>query len=139
MTWPQAKQKMSKKTKDYIRSLDAEYDIELLKQKFGRTIREEHFTVLRITTMILKKAAETDLTFFDIAQMMCRKHVDEPSTLEKLCSQAVDNQGDLKHESQFIQCLSDLLDLELWKKARSHHLSEQCEQSDEDETGNLSS
>jgi len=140
MNWPQAKEKMSERTKDYIRSLDAELDIELLKQKFGRTIREEHFRVLRITTMLLKKAADADLSFYDIAQMMCRTKGDELSTLEKLCSEAVNNQGDNKDDRNFMQCLSGLLDMEIERILRNHsHLAEQCEQSDDDETLKFSS
>jgi len=129
MNWPQAKQKMSDKTKKYVRSLDAERDIDLLKKKFGRTIREEHFRVLRISTMLLKKAAEADLTFNEIANLMCRAQVDEPSTLEKLCNQA----GGI-HKSDIVQRLSGPLDAEIGKIARSRPLIEQCESSD-DETG----
>jgi len=128
MNWPQAKQKMSEKTKKYIRSLDAERDVDLLKKKFGRTIREEHFRALRISTMLLKKAAEADLTFNEIANLMCRRHVDELCPLEKLCSQA----GGI-HKSDIVQRLSGLLDSEIGRIARSHSLTGQCEPSDEDD------
>jgi hypothetical protein len=128
MNWPQAKQKMSEKTKKYIRSLDAERDVDLLKKKFGRTIREEHFRILRISTMLLKKAAEADLTFNEIANLMCRRHVDEFSPLEKMCSQA----GGI-HKSDIVQRLSGLLDSEIGRIARSHSLTGQCEPSDEED------
>jgi hypothetical protein len=111
--WPQAKQKMEPEIKEYIKRLDAEKDIKLLKKKFRRTFREEHFHVLRITTLLLKKAAEADLTFFDIAKWMC--HQSQPSVLEGLCHAATDQCEDKLNEKQFVSKLADLLDLEIKK------------------------
>lgn len=115
MSWPQAKQKMSQKTKEYIGSLDAEKDIEILKQKFGRTIREEHFRVLRMTTFLLKKAAEADLTFYQIAKILCRSHPDEPSVLENLCVEAAvsSNGNSTGDDKTFLGALTPLLEAEI--------------------------
>jgi len=124
MYWPQAKEKMSEKTKDYIKSLDAEKDIELLKQKFGRTIRDEHFRVLRIATMVLKKAAEQDLTFFEIAQIMCRSTPDEPSTLERLCSEVDRTLGSNRDDGRFLEHMSNLIDTEMRRMTRNRPLDE---------------
>jgi len=131
MYWPQAKANMSEQTKDYIKSLDAEKDIELLKLKFGRTIREEHFRVLRIATMVLKKSAEEDLTFLQIAQIMCRSSPDEPSVLERLCSQVERTLGRITDDIQFVEHLANLLDTEMRRMARNGPL---LDESSDDET-----
>lgn len=108
LRWGQTKIKMDEKTKEYIRNLDAEKDVEILKQKFYPTIREEHFKVLRISTSLLKKGAEADLSLFQIADMMCRSNINKPSVLEQLCSEAEKRaeQGD----KSFFEHLSVLVD-----------------------------
>jgi len=62
--WPQAKQKMGPRTKAYIAALDAERDIALLQEKFPGSFHSEHFNVLRIATLLLKKGAAVNATFF---------------------------------------------------------------------------
>jgi len=86
--WHQAKQKMSRRTKDYISKLDAEKDVSLLKEKFPYSFAEDHFNVLRMTTFLLKKAAELDATFHDIANMMCRSELGQLSVLEMIVADA---------------------------------------------------
>lgn len=86
--WPQAKQKMSPRTKAYIASLDAEKDIALLSEKFPGAFRSEHFDVLRMTTLLLKKGAAADATFFDLANLLCRRTVGQPSALEDIVERA---------------------------------------------------
>lgn len=103
-TWPQAKQKLTPKTKEYIESLDAEKDISMLKQKFKDNFREEHFRVIRITTMLLKKAALKDLTFFDLANIICRNYINEQSDLEKWVQEA-----EKKSEGDNARCFMDVL------------------------------
>jgi hypothetical protein len=110
--WPQAKEKMSETTKEYISRLDAERDVSLLANKFGRVFREVHFRTLRICTMLLKLFAAADLTFYDIANVMCRLNIDQPSVLENLYSQAEEKVG-LKDEGEFLACLETLISLEV--------------------------
>jgi len=86
--WSQAKKPMSARTKAYIANLDAEKDIALLKSKFRSGFRQEHFDLLRISTALLKKGAENDVTFSFLADMICRPHLDKPSDLEKLIEKA---------------------------------------------------
>jgi len=116
-TWPQAKLPMSQRTKEYINTLDAEKDISLLLDRFGDVFSEEHFKVLRISTMLLKKAVASNLTFFQIANILCRSDINEPSELEKLVSEA----QKLQHKVQkpFLKILSDLLDEYLKKFKRN--------------------
>jgi len=112
-SWPQAKQKMEPRTKEYIHSLDAEMDIKLLKRKFTDTFRSEHFRILRISTMLLKKAARWDLTFYDIACLMCRSQPKLPSKLETLCQEAAMSLEDKADEETFQKNLSTLLEAEM--------------------------
>lgn len=107
-SWPQAKEKMSEQTKNYIRALDAEKDIQLLKNRFEGRFGEEHFQILRITTLLLKKAVETDLTFFDLATMICRRHINEPSDLERIVKEA--NEKPRQNFADFLKIISSLLD-----------------------------
>jgi len=86
--WSQVKKPMSERTKSYISKLDAEKDIELLKSKFLSGLREEHFEILRISTALLKKGAENDVTFSTLADMICRPSLDQPSILEELVQQS---------------------------------------------------
>jgi hypothetical protein len=88
LNWPQARMPFSKETLEYISRLDAERDIVLLHQRFGDWIRPECYKVLRITTLWLKTGAALGLTPYDIGQMMCRKNIDMPSDLEKMCWEA---------------------------------------------------
>jgi len=110
--WPQSKEKMSDKTKEYISTLDAEKDVALLSSKFGRVFRQEHFRTLRICTMLLKMCAVADLTFYQIANIMCRLNIDQPSVLENLYTQAEMKVG-LKDEGEFLSCLEVLISLEI--------------------------
>jgi len=107
------KQKMDFITKDYIENLDAEKDVRLLKRKFKDTFRREHFRILRISTMLLKKAAKADLSFFDIASIMCRSKPKEPSMLEILCSEAEAQMvTDKRNDEEFLAILGVLLEKE---------------------------
>jgi len=116
-TWPQAMMPIDAYTKDYVSSLDVEKDIKLLKRKFADSFRQEHFRVLRISMMLLKKAMKLDLTFGDIASVMCRSKPKEASLLEKLCAQAA--QGiDKRNEGPFLEKLGELLDVELGKMSQ---------------------
>jgi len=90
LSWPQSKQPMSPRTLEYIRSLDAEEDVRLLREKFGNTIRPESLRVLRISTMWLKKGAEAGLTLYEIGDAMCRQldRSSLPSALERMVFRA---------------------------------------------------
>jgi len=120
LNWPQAKEPMSVKTLEYIKSLNVDQEILMLKQKFGNTIRDEHFLVLRIATMLLQKGAAANLTFFDIGEIISRADVSKPSTLEDMCSLArqqsmIDNPS----ESHFLEKLAALMDQQIQKSAHA--------------------
>jgi hypothetical protein len=64
LQWPQAKEPMSERTLKYIASINVRQEIEILRHKFGNTIREEHFKVLKTSTMLLQKSAKAGLTLY---------------------------------------------------------------------------
>jgi len=71
MNWPQSKVVFDDETKAYIQRLDVDRDIQILQRELG--IRAECLNVMKITTSLLKKACEMNLTLYDIGLMMCRK------------------------------------------------------------------
>lgn len=86
LSWPQTKKPLSDQEKTYIARLDAEHDVNLLKQELS--IRWQCLLVLRIATMFLQKGAAADLCLFDIASMMSRDEDEKASTLEVIFAQA---------------------------------------------------
>ncbi|XVF53398.1 hypothetical protein PTKIN_Ptkin05aG0096400 [Pterospermum kingtungense] len=85
--WPQAHEPYSPDAINYIKSLDAEYDIELLKIH-GWHMPPKCSRTLRISTMLLKKGAERGLTPFAIGRIMCRETVKEESIIEQIVKEA---------------------------------------------------
>ena len=84
--WPQAMMPFSQEELQYIASLDAEADIELLRRELP-DIKEASFRVLELSTLLLKKAAAAGLTLSEIAGVLTRPICidEEPSELEKMC------------------------------------------------------
>jgi len=113
--WKQSKTPMGQEVRSYIKSLDAEKDIELLKSTFSGNFREEHFQVLRISTMLLKKGEASDLTFFELANIMCRTDLHIPSVLESLYHQAERQLQGSQNSELLLKNLSSLLDYEIQK------------------------
>jgi len=109
LNWSQAKDPMSESTLRYIDSINVEQEIELLRSKFGKTLREEHFRVLRISTTLLKKGAKMGLTFHDIGGMICRENIDDPSTLEQMMNKMADRVND----PMFYTNMEQLMDKEI--------------------------
>jgi hypothetical protein len=86
LSWPQTKQPLRAAEKAYIARLNAEHDVNLLKQALN--IRWQCLLVLRISTLFLQKGVAADLTLFDIASMMSRDEDSNPSALEVVFAQA---------------------------------------------------
>eukprot|EP00873_Tetraselmis_striata_P040497 jgi/Tetstr1/460761/TSEL_005946.t1 len=86
MYWPQADVPFSPETREYIASLDAEKDIEML-QSHGLTFRPECLRVLRVCTRLLQRGAELGMTPYDIGRLMSREYM-TMSPLEKLNKRA---------------------------------------------------
>ncbi|XP_021285474.1 phosphatidylinositol 4-kinase gamma 2 [Herrania umbratica] len=107
--WPQSRQPYSADTIDYIKSLDAEQDIALLKF-YGWDVPVECARTLRISTMLLKKGAERALTPFAIGSIMCRETVNKESVIEQIVREAQDSLLPGMSEAAFIETVSQVMD-----------------------------
>ncbi|KAJ0239931.1 Phosphatidylinositol 4-kinase gamma 4 [Hirschfeldia incana] len=116
--WSQARKPFSSETLDYIRSLDAEEDISLLKFH-GWKMPLETARTLRISTMLLKKGAERGLTAFEIGNMMCRETLTKKSLVEEMVEEAQEAVLPGTSEAAFIEALSDVMDYHLDEVVRS--------------------
>nr|XP_004240069.1 phosphatidylinositol 4-kinase gamma 4-like [Solanum lycopersicum] len=110
--WPQAHQPFSSETIEYIKSLDAEEDIGLLKL-YGWDIPLESARTLRISTMLLKKGAERGLTPFTIGNIMCRETLNKESMIEEILQEALDSKPLGSSEDSFLVSVSHVMDRRL--------------------------
>ncbi|KAL0896302.1 hypothetical protein Bca101_080263 [Brassica carinata] len=116
--WSQARKPYSRETLDYIRSLDAEEDINLLKFH-GWKMPLKTARTLRISTMLLKKGAERGLTAFEIGNMMCRETLSKKSLVEEMVEEAQEAVLPGTSEAAFLEALSDVMDYHLDEVVRS--------------------
>lgn len=107
--WPQAQQPYSSDTIDYIKSLDAEQDIGLLKFH-GWNLPPDCARTLRISTMLLKKGAERGLTPFAIGSLMCRETLKKESVIEQIIQEAKDAELTGTSEASFLESVSSIMD-----------------------------
>lgn len=112
--WPQARQHFSDATINYIKSLDAEEDIALLKFH-GWELSPECSCTLRISTMLLKKGVERGLTPYDIGSIMCRETVNKESKIEEIIREAKDAVLPGTCEMVFLESVSEIMDCHLDK------------------------
>ncbi|XP_064973300.1 phosphatidylinositol 4-kinase gamma 4-like [Musa acuminata AAA Group] len=112
--WPQARQHFSDATINYIKSLDAEEDIALLKFH-GWELSPECSRTLRISTMLLKKGVERGLTPYDIGSIMCRETVNKESKIEEIICEAKDAVLPGTCETVFLESVSEIMDCHLDK------------------------
>ncbi|KAJ1413771.1 Ubiquitin-like domain superfamily [Sesbania bispinosa] len=110
--WPQARQPYSKETIDYIKSLDAEEDISLLKFH-GWDLPVECARTLRISTMLLKKGVERGLTPFAIGSLMCRDSLNKESVIEEIVQAALDSVLPGTSEATLLDSVSQIMDQRL--------------------------
>lgn len=110
--WPQARQPFSSETIEYIKSLDAEEDIALLKF-YGWDMPLESARTLRISTMLLKKGAERGLTPFTIGNIMCRETLNKESVIEEIVQEALDSVLPGSSEDAFLETISHIMDQRL--------------------------
>uniref|UniRef100_A0A7R9WD71 Ubiquitin-like domain-containing protein n=1 Tax=Pseudictyota dubia TaxID=2749911 RepID=A0A7R9WD71_9STRA len=90
LDWPQMKQPLSEKTKEYILRLDIDADVRVLKERLH--IRNEALDYFRASSTLLKAGVKAGLTLYDIAVMCCRNDDagEVPSRLEVLMSMATE-------------------------------------------------
>ncbi|CAA2982462.1 phosphatidylinositol 4-kinase gamma 4-like [Olea europaea subsp. europaea] len=110
--WPQARLPFNDDTANYIKSLDAEEDIALLKF-YGWDLPLECARVLRISTMLLKKGAERKLPPFAIGKIMCRATLNKESVIEEIVKEALDSVLPGSSESALLESVSCIMDRHL--------------------------
>ncbi|KAF2315212.1 hypothetical protein GH714_038446 [Hevea brasiliensis] len=116
--WPQARHPFDSSTVDYIKSLDAEEDIALLKFH-GWDMPVECAYTLRISTMLLKKGVEMGITPFAIGSIMCRETLKKVSVIEEIVHEAQDSVLPGTGEVAFLETVSHIMDRRLDEIARS--------------------
>lgn len=114
--WPQSRQPFNSKTMEYIRSLDADQDIALLKF-YGWELSPDCARTLRISTMLLKKGAELRLTAYDIGSILCRETVKKESVIEEIVCEAKITVPEGSSEATFIRTVSEIMDRRLYELA----------------------
>lgn len=107
--WPQSRQPFRSETIDYIKSLDAEQDIALLKF-YGWDLSVDCARTLHISTMLLKKGAERGLTPYDIGNILCRETVKKESKIEEIIREAKDAVLAGASETAFLESVSKIMD-----------------------------
>ncbi|KAJ1259380.1 hypothetical protein BS78_10G150100 [Paspalum vaginatum] len=112
--WPQAREPYDDETIEYIKSLDAEKDIKLLKFH-GWELSPRCARVLRISTMLLKKGASRGLTPYDIGRILCRETVNRDSEIEEIIHEAEDAVLPGSSENMFLETVSEIIDRHLNK------------------------
>ncbi|OMO91267.1 hypothetical protein CCACVL1_07178 [Corchorus capsularis] len=110
--WPQAHEPYSPDVINYIKSLNAEQDIELLKFH-GWDMPPKIARTLRISTMLLKKGAERGLTPYAIGRIMCRETVKEESVIEQIVREAEEAVLPGMSDDSFLEALSSIMDRHL--------------------------
>ena len=107
--WPQAKEPYFSETLEYIKALDAEQDMELLRFH-GWEIPPSCARVFRISTMLLKKGAAKGLTPFAIGSIMCRETLEKESVIEQIICDAEAIASEETTEEEIISTVSDIMD-----------------------------
>ena len=107
--WPQSREPFNSVTIDYIRSLDAEQDITLLRF-YGWELSPECCRTLRISTMLLKKGVERGLTPYEIGSILCRETLKKESKIEDIIREAKDGVLPGTSEAAFMDSISDIMD-----------------------------
>ncbi|KAK2406841.1 phosphatidylinositol 4-kinase gamma [Trifolium repens] len=120
--WPQARQPYSPEIIDYIKSLDAEEDIALLKFH-GWDLPLECARTLRISTMLLKKGVEKGMTPFAIGSLMCRETLNKESVIEGIVKAALDSVLPCTSEATFMDAVSEIMDQHLDEITSSNYNS----------------
>ncbi|KAK6250738.1 hypothetical protein SCA6_004743 [Theobroma cacao] len=110
--WPQAHEPYTPGVINYIKSLDAEKDIELLKFH-GWDMPPKCARTLRISTMLLKKGAERGLTPYSIGRIMCRETVKEESVIEQIVREAEEAVLPGMSDDAFFEAVASIMDRRL--------------------------
>jgi len=123
LTWPQVKEPLSAALKDYVSKINIEKDMETLS---SLNIRPECLRTMKISTMLLKKGCELGLSLFDIATIVCRPTLEQPSELEIMYERVLKDIGQVnseittaQEENQLLLALGQIMDHELAIKKKN--------------------
>jgi len=86
LTWPQSRVPFDDETKRYIAAIDPDEDAKMLRQYLP--IPDESILIMRISTLLLKKGVQHNLTLSQIGTIASRKMPDKPSVLEIMVEEA---------------------------------------------------
>nr|KYP52634.1 hypothetical protein KK1_025375 [Cajanus cajan] len=113
--WPQARKPYSPDIVKYIKRLDAEKDIELLKY-YGWDVPVECAQTLRISTMLLKKGVERGLSPYDIGSIM--ENLNKESVIEEIICEAQESLLPGMGEFMYLEFVSKIMDSHLDKLSK---------------------
>ncbi|KAI0492558.1 hypothetical protein KFK09_026831 [Dendrobium nobile] len=107
--WPQARIPYNAETVEYIKSLNVEEDIELLRFN-GWELSSLCARTLRICTMLLKKGAQRSLSPYEIGRILCRETLKKESKIEGMIRKAKEAILPETCEAAFMESISQLMD-----------------------------
>lgn len=110
--WSQAREPYSPDRVDYIKSLDAEKDTELLKY-YGWDVPVECARTLRISTILLKKGVDRGLTPYEIGSIMSRENLNKESVIDEIICEAQESLLPGMEEYVFLESVSQIMDSRL--------------------------
>jgi len=134
LTWPQSRIPFDNETKTYIDNINPDEDAAMLRRYLP--IPNESILIMKISTMLLKKGAQYNLTLNQIGTIASRKLPEKPSVLEIMVeearSKAKEQEGvstspqlsttdsSLLIEQTFLRILGEVLDEQLSKVPREN-------------------
>ncbi|KAF6174631.1 hypothetical protein GIB67_006283 [Kingdonia uniflora] len=113
--WEATNKPFSDNIIEYVNSLDAEKDLQILKAN-GIDMPLDCIRVLRISTKLLKKAVDKGLSPRQIGSIMCRSTLDsdlEESKIEEIIRKAVASIPPKSSEEELLQAVYAQIDLHL--------------------------
>jgi phosphatidylinositol 4-kinase type 2 len=102
LTWPQAKVPFSEAAKAFVDAIDIEEDIALLRKELH--LHEQCLDMLRLSTMLLKKAVAAGWTLYEIGFFICRPEPEKASRLEDLHGKALSRAQQQQHLESDVSC-----------------------------------
>eukprot|EP00276_Gloeochaete_wittrockiana_P005677 CAMPEP_0184656094 /NCGR_PEP_ID=MMETSP0308-20130426/15557_1 /TAXON_ID=38269 /ORGANISM="Gloeochaete witrockiana, Strain SAG 46.84" /LENGTH=542 /DNA_ID=CAMNT_0027093023 /DNA_START=262 /DNA_END=1890 /DNA_ORIENTATION=- len=109
MSWPQAKVPFCVETREYIKNIDVEAEIQTIQNEVK--LSERSILTLRIGTLLAKRAVAEGLTLFEIGHLVCTT---ESPNIQSLC-----NDCEKEHpitSPEFLACFDQALSNVICKK-----------------------
>eukprot|EP00188_Purpureofilum_apyrenoidigerum_P004846 Plantae.Rhodophyta-Purpureofilum_apyrenoidigerum.ctg5803.p1 GENE.Plantae.Rhodophyta-Purpureofilum_apyrenoidigerum.ctg5803~~Plantae.Rhodophyta-Purpureofilum_apyrenoidigerum.ctg5803.p1 ORF type:complete len:354 (+),score=54.47 Plantae.Rhodophyta-Purpureofilum_apyrenoidigerum.ctg5803:533-1594(+) len=90
MNWPQSKEPMTPRVREYIMGLNFDKDAKMLRSKFGNNISEGALDALQCGTMLLKACVSLNMTLYEIGLLVYSTSTEEKSFLGSLFEETKD-------------------------------------------------